>query len=187
MSVTFPGRKSLGNKSKRSQGFTLLEVLIALAIMVLILGSILSVQSSSLNATATAKEMNVVAMLARNLMSETETKLQGKGFGEVSDQTEGPFAAPYQDYHWKVEIKEVEFPKISFNPAQSGSGEDSGGAADNGTTDLVDTVLKVITNYFTKAIREVQVTIIWKRGNQDVTYTVSTFWVNLNTEFSLGV
>ena len=177
-------KKFLANNIR---GFTLLEVLIALAILVLVLGSILTVQSSSIRAATNAKEMNTVTLLARNLMTETETKLEGRGFTEVAKMTEGQFDNPYQDYKWKVEIKEIKFPNISFTPQSAGdSGGTSGGGGDGSQSYLIDRIVKIITTYLSKAIREVQITVSWQRGDNQLSYSVSTFWVNLNEELSLN-
>lgn len=181
--------------AKTKAGFTLLEVLIALSIMVLILASILSVQSSSLSASTRARELNTVALLARNLMIETEAKIEGRAFTEVAEETDGVFPEPYQDFRWKVAIKEVEFPQLDLSGASAAGGAsgaagaaDQGyqGPADPGANQSAEMIVKLITNFLSKAIREVQVTIYWKRGNNDVDYSVSLYWVDLNHEFSLS-
>jgi hypothetical protein len=43
-----------------------------------------------------------------------------------------------------------------------------------------------MSSYLSKAIREVTVTITWQRGSGTQNFSVSTYWVNLNHEFSLS-
>src|SRR6478735_4350708 len=96
--------KFLANRALKTglQGFTLLEVIIAMAIMTLAFSSILAVEMGSINASARAKQMNIVAMLAKNQMVETEYKIEGKKFDEVKKEESGAFPSPYQDYTWKT-------------------------------------------------------------------------------------
>jgi type II secretion system protein I len=171
-----------------NSGFTLLEVIIALAIMVIAFASILSVESESINASARAHQMNIVAMLAKNQMVETEYGFLGKTFDEVKKEDHGVFPEPYQDYSWNTTIKEIEFPALNINVAGDQSGG-SGGSADqsqNQNADMVDTVSKLISQYLSQAVREVTVTINVKRGGGEQHFPVTTYWVDLNHEFQLS-
>lgn len=183
MIAMLPSKKSLKNNPISSAnlftgtlngGFTLLEVIIALAIMVMAFGSILAVEMGSINASARAKQMNIVAMLAKNKMIDTEFKFQGKTFSEVKKEEEGVFEDPYQDYRWKAVIKELHFPNIG------------GAASQNGSQDQMGAMLvKTVSNFLSKAIREVDVTVIWKKSSAEQTFTLSTYWVDLNYELQI--
>ncbi len=157
-------------------GFTLLEVIIAMAIMVLAFTSILAVEQGSLNASARAKQMNIVGMLAKNQMIETEFQIEGKTFEEVKKESTGTFPSPYEDYRWKTVIKELKFPNISTGKAPGQQGEDQSAAM----------LTKVFTNFLSKAIRLVTVTVFWKRGSGEQSYSLSTFWVDLNYELKIS-
>lgn len=167
---------------KKEAGFTLLEVLIAMAILVVSLASILAVEGGSIEATIKAKRMNVVAMLAKNQMVESEFKIQGKKFDEVRKEETGTFEPPYQDYSWKMTVKELKFPQISDlmkNEDANNSNQEQGA---NPQTELIG---RVVTNYLSKAIREVTVTIIWKQSGKEQDFALATYWVDLNHEFSI--
>jgi prepilin-type N-terminal cleavage/methylation domain-containing protein len=171
-------------------GFTLLEVIIAMTIMVLSFASILAVEQGSIRATARAKQMNVVGMLAKNQMVETEFKIQNKTFDEVKKEESGTFAAPYEDYHWKTIIKELKFPNLAAlgGGGKKGGGATSGNSGDSGDSSvnsITEMVTKLMTQYFSKAIREVSVTVSWKQGPGEQSFTLSTYWVNLNAQFQL--
>lgn len=161
--------------NRSEAGFTLLEVIIAMAIMVLALAAILSVESGSINASIRARQANIATMLARNAMIETEYKIEGKSFDEVKKEEGGNYDAPYQDYRWKTVVKEIEFPKLSFGSNAGGGGQD-----------MIDLMAKLISNYLSKAIREVTVTIFWKKGGGEQSFSVTTYWVDLNHEFSFS-
>lgn len=170
---------------KNNQGFTLLEVIIAMAIMVLALASILAIESNSINASARAKQMSIVAMLARNEMIMTEFDIEGKTFDEMEKEKTGQFDAPYNDYGWKREIKEIEFPPI--NPAAASNLDGSQSAnSDQDNSANVDTMAKLITQYLSKSLREVSVSIIWKKSGKEQSFTVATYWVDLNHAFDVN-
>jgi general secretion pathway protein I len=171
---------------RNNEGFTLLEVIIAMAIMVLALSSILAIESGSINASARAKQMSVVAMLARNEMIMTEFDFEGKTFDEMEKEKTGQFEAPYSDYGWKREIKEIEFPPI--NPAAAAPNADGSQASSNNDQDNganVDTMAKLITQFLSKSIREVSVSVLWKKSGKEQSFTVATYWVDLNHAFDL--
>jgi general secretion pathway protein I len=75
---------------RRRGGFTLLEVLVAVAILGLGLTAILSAQFSAVSGVAHARHMSVAIGLARCKMSEIEQELAVEGFPEVSLEGSGP-------------------------------------------------------------------------------------------------
>ncbi|MBC7692457.1 MAG: type II secretion system protein [Methylotenera sp.] len=170
---------------RSNSGFTLLETMIAMTIMLMAFASILMVESSSVRTSAKAKQMNVVAMLARNEMVKFENDFEGKPFAEVKKDETGQFKPPFQDYTWVHTVREMKFPAMNMSggggTAKSGT---SGDKVDTGGTDQIAELLtKLITQYFSDAIREATVTIKWKRGASEQSFSVSTYWVDLNHEF----
>lgn len=71
----------------RTRGFTLLEVMVALAILGLALSAILSAQAGLYNANVQARNVSVAGTVARCKMHEVEEKLLKDGYPEI-DQTE---------------------------------------------------------------------------------------------------
>lgn len=167
--------------SQTNDGFTLLEVVIAMAIMFVAFGSILSVESSSILTSSRAKQMTVVAMLARSTLTDVELKLLGKTFDETKKTDGGVFNAPFSDYRWTSEIKELKFPPV----AAGGGVEKKKGDADAGDQ-ATEMLTKLMTKYLSKAVREVNVTVHWKKGSGEQSFTVSSFWVDLNSSFDLS-
>ena len=70
-------------------GFTLLEVMIALAIMLVAFSSILAIQSSAMNSALKSRQIHEVSVLARNAMLQTEVEISGKKFEEISAEHAG--------------------------------------------------------------------------------------------------
>lgn len=167
-------------RNNQSSGFTLLEIMIALAIMSVSFASILSIQSSSIHATTRARTVSTVAMLARNQMIETEFKFQGKKFEEMKTEESGRFKPPFQDYEWKTVVKDVSFPNLS---AIGGGGSGSDKKAES--TEGSEQITKMVTQFMSKALREVTVTVTMKQGGREQSYSLSTYWVDLNHEIQL--
>jgi general secretion pathway protein I len=161
-------------------GFTLLEVVIAMAIMTIAFSSILAVEGGSIRASVRAKRMNIVSMLIKNQMVDAEYKIEGKTFDEVPKEESGTFPDPFQDFRWKRTIKELKFPNIA-----AGIGAQPGQGGGGGESQMGETISRLMTNFLSKAIRELTVTITWKQGTTDQSYSISTYWVNLNNEFKL--
>lgn len=175
--------KFTGNNS----GFTLLEVMIAMAIMLVAFASILMVESASLNTSAKSKQMNVVAMLAKNEMVQAENEFTGKKFDEIKKEQSGSCPEPYKEYTCSRVIKEVELPNLSLSGSGNGSGTGDTSTDNNSSnTQIQETMTKLVTKYLSKAVREVTVTISWKKGTGEQKYSISTYWVDLNSDFSLS-
>jgi general secretion pathway protein I len=166
------------NKLANQKGFTLLEVLIAIAIMALALGSILAIEGGSINHSVESKQMNIVAMLAKNEMITTELDIEGKSFDEVEKETSGKFDPPFEDFGWKREVSEIKFPNL--NP---GGG---GGSKNEGEDQASEMLSKLLSNYLSKALREVKVSVLWMKNGKPQSFSVSTYWVDLNHEFNLS-
>lgn len=164
-----------------SSGFTLLEVLIALAIMAVTFGAILMVQSGSINSQSKAKQMTIVSMLAKTAMVDAEVAFEGKKFEEMPEEESGDFDAPYEHYKWKREIKEVKFPNVSGGVVQSGDKDES----DSNSSTQEEQFGKMISEYLTKALREVTITITWEKGSGSQNFSITTYWVNLDHEFNI--
>jgi prepilin-type N-terminal cleavage/methylation domain-containing protein len=175
----------LQSNGRNTDGFTLLEVVIAMAIMFIALSAILGVEAGSVNAATRAKQMTVVAMLARNVMVDTEMKVEGKTFEEVKKEEGGAFKEPFQDYRWSTVIKEVELPSLTMGGKSGEGGSDSGGGDGDGN-EVANMMTKLITKFLSKAIREITVSITWKKGKGEQSFAVSQYWVDLNHEFELS-
>ena len=89
------------------RGFTLLEVVIALAILSLALVVLLGLRNRDIELAATAKEVTVATALARMKMVETEMG----GFPELGEQ-EGDFSQDYPEFRWHRVIAPTPFDEV---------------------------------------------------------------------------
>jgi len=173
--------KEANDAANNRSGFTLLEVVIAMAIMAICFGSILAVEGGAINASTRSKQMSTVATLLRNQMIDTEYKIEGKKFNEVKKEEQGVFKEPYQDYSWRRVIKEITLPNLT---SLMGRDDKTSNNAKSGPNQNAESLGKLLTKFLSKALREVTVTIFWTKGGNQLNYSVSTYWVDLNYEFS---
>jgi general secretion pathway protein I len=93
---------------RHAEGFTLLEVMVALAIIAFAVVTYLHAQNLSMALFNDSTNMTVATLLAKDRMVTLET---GEITGEL-DQ-EGTFDDPqYAAFHWKERIKPSPFPNI---------------------------------------------------------------------------
>ena len=85
-------------------GFTLLEVMIAMAIIAITLVAVFGSQSQSLSLANEAKFNTTAALLAQSKMAEVETLDPGD---LVSGS--GDFGEDFPDYHWDLTVSDITF------------------------------------------------------------------------------
>ncbi len=69
---------------------------------------------------------------------------------------------------WKMESKKVEMPDMSAALT----------ARDGGATDVEIMIVKQLTEMIENSVKELKVTILWKTGEKDLEYSVTTYLVN---------
>jgi len=91
-------------KSKRESGFTLLEVLIALAIVGGLLVTLISTLNYQLSLVERQEAVTVATLLAKSKMADME---------KSPDNQKGVFEAPYDGYKYETFVKESPYAGIS--------------------------------------------------------------------------
>lgn len=116
--------------SSESSGFTLLEVMVALAILGLGLTAILSAQAGLYGANVQARNLTQATNAARCKMDELEADMLAKGYPETDQADEGPCCAgespPGMTCKWNVE--RVVLPNPPANSVDGGMGGGDAGA-----------------------------------------------------------
>lgn len=78
--------------SSRRRGFTLLEVLVALALLATALTALSDLIGGALRNHAYARDLSVATLLARGKMAELEQKYEDEGFKDSDQEEAGDFA-----------------------------------------------------------------------------------------------
>lgn len=181
------------------RGFSLLEVMIALAILTVSLLILVQTQSSAVVLTNEAERTLVATDLARYKMSEVLLMVEKEGF-QVSDVNEHgdfsdfgddamnvEFGDSLEEYHWEYLVTEVDMESMgdiatAAQSLQDTMGADQSGPASNGGSMDALAMLgfgpDVIMGMLGPYLREVRVRVWWgedsKEAEEDGTEVVLT-------------
>ena len=119
---------------RQARGFTLLEAMVAMAILAGSLMAIARLNSGAVAMHAYTKKVTVATMLARSKMTDLEQELYDKGFSADDDEQSGDFSNEgFSSFKWRAKILAPRTTGVStdqllaavFNiPVGGGGGED---------------------------------------------------------------
>jgi general secretion pathway protein I len=90
---------------RRQRGFTLLEVVVALAILGLALMAIFDLNAGAVANHVYTKRLTVASLLARSKMTDVEQKLYDEGFSNDDDEESGDFSEEgWPQFKWRARI-----------------------------------------------------------------------------------
>ena len=90
---------------RRNQGFTLLEVVVALAILGMALMAIFDLNAGAVSNHVYTKRLTVASLLARSKMTDLEQKLYDEGFSNDDDEESGDFSEDgWSQFKWRARI-----------------------------------------------------------------------------------
>ena len=193
--------------SRLSGGFTLIEVMLALAVLAMALTMLLRTASSNLAATRNAQMMSVAGELARSKLYDLEEQLLQDGFGELDQELDGDFDDEgWPKIQWEAKIVKIELPNLeamsSFaaggaeggaegegaasNPLMGVLGMLGGGLGDPSAADataaagaaVVSSQFELFRTVLEEAIRKVTLTVKWKVGTVDRQLVVDLYVTN---------
>lgn len=117
-----------GPSTARERGFTLLEVMVAIAILGLGLAVILTAQTGLFSSSKRAATLSTAVGLARCKMNEIEEELLRQGFQLTTEDEEGPCCEDDEsELRCKWSISTVTLPELG-----AGGGADAGAGAPEG-------------------------------------------------------
>ena len=90
-------------KLKKAHGFTLLEVMIAMAILAIALVAIFQMQSQSISMSTDSRFMTTAALLAQSKMVEAEAEST-----LTNRREDGDFGPDYPQYIWHLEVGDTQ-------------------------------------------------------------------------------
>ena len=192
---------------RRARGFTLLEVMIAMAILAGALTWLVVGVSRNIKAENHAKLMTTANFLAREKMVDLEDDLYEKGFGEFEKDQSGAFDDKgFSRFTWKSIVDKVELPSaeqmqtVLANAQQArqtlaGGGSDPslqgqaglntpGGASSSSNplsagAGALGSQFGVIKDVLEQAIRRVTIQIGWLEGRQPMQVELVAYYVDV--------
>ena len=144
------------------RGFTLLEIMLALAIFAMAMAAIVGFNARGYVNEARARKLTQAVELAREKMVEAQLDIEkeiNKGAFPEEKADEGEFEKPFEDYRWKLEIRKVELPMPPLD-------EESGV--------MMKQMMEMITKQISDSVRELKLTISWKEMEKDRSFSVVT-------------
>ncbi|MEJ2526454.1 MAG: prepilin-type N-terminal cleavage/methylation domain-containing protein [Desulfuromonadales bacterium] len=93
-------------------GFTLLEIMIALAIISIAMIALLGLTNRSISVHDRLQRVTEATLLAQKMMAETEIKAES---GTLNRQdAEGVFEAPNEAYRWQIAFRDTPLPSVEM-------------------------------------------------------------------------
>lgn len=97
-------------RDRQSAGFTLLEIMVALAIIAIALVSLLALVNRTLGVHERLQRITEATLLAQQMMAQTEAGARQESPGQTD--SEGEFAPPYAGYRWQIEYADTPLPAV---------------------------------------------------------------------------
>lgn len=159
----------------KSGGFTLLEVLIAMAILTGVIITLSQTWSGNYNRLRKITLANNVATLLERKMTEIEAQYRAQPVSQIPEEDSGDFGDQLSSYSWTLKSRKFEMPNVTaLLTSQEG-----------GANELLITMVKQLSEFLSKAIKEVTVSIIFKSGSKKATYEATTYFVDWEQELNI--
>ncbi|OGQ16778.1 MAG: hypothetical protein A2138_25190 [Deltaproteobacteria bacterium RBG_16_71_12] len=171
----------------RLRAFSLLEVMVAIALLAVGMTVLLQVQTRSINLAQQAREMTVATMLARSKLLDCQADLAKKGFSIGDYDEEGNFGDDgYPDFFWECHAYKPDIPVADTADVQqafSATGnEETGQAAEQQGADLgmqfLAPVMSQLSSVLGDSIRELVVIVRWGKSGETDELRVATHLID---------
>lgn len=166
-------------------GFTLLEVLVAVAILAISLSSLLSSQIDSLRATRYAQGVTAAAFLAEYQLTEIEWQQREDGWQQSDVEYEDTFDDEgWEGMRYRCLVDFIELPEYNQileakTDADEAAGEDEAYAdAGDQAFSAIGLVWPIVKQAIENSIRKATCTVYWTDGKIEHEFEVQTFWTD---------
>jgi len=186
---------------RRSAAFTLLEVMVAVAILALSLSAIFSSEAGAARMAHKSRKLGIASLLARCKMGEVEEQVAEEGLPAVfaSGSDECCEDAEVEGFSCEWEINPIVLPETMFMPEEGEEGEEGAGAGltgdpEGGPMDPADLfsggsmggigsmalqyAFPILKPSIESQIRRATVKVQWKEGDRDQSLDVTQFLVS---------
>ena len=154
-------------------GFTLLEVMVALAILAMTLVVLLEIVTNNVRATNHAKMTTMATFLARGKMIDVEDIILENGFSNEDESDKGTFKdqnAPA--FRWEYNIERIELPTDMAQKTQAQAQEKSENATDPMSLmsgflgGMMSSFVEPIRIGLEESVRKVTVRVLWDENGR---------------------
>lgn len=95
------------------RAFTLLEIMVAMAIIGMAMVALLSLGNRSIAVHSRLQHLTQATLLAQQKMAESELKARNGGVAQLHNST-GAFVEPFTDYRWRIAISGTPLPVVKM-------------------------------------------------------------------------
>lgn len=175
-------------------GFTLLEVMVAIAILAFALLSVSDIVSGSLRSQVLARDLEVATLLARGKMAELTEKYEREGFPIGGGEDDGSFDEEgHPEVKWTTSLVEppgtldgkalasmfmggVDLTSM-LAPKADDTGRSQVNPAAGAMAAMVEAQLSQLAATVKNGVRELRLRVSWKDGAREEGFTVVTHLV----------
>ncbi len=173
----------------RQQGFTLLEVMIALAILAISLTGLFVVVGNSIRTSYHARMMSQATLLCRYKLAEIEEEFLQRGFSDqgLSVEQEGAFfegaennpfdqdrslKENYGNFQYRYTIEKIQLPGLEqmlggfAGNANLGSSEGSSAKSGSGMAGGPDFLINQVKSTIEQKVRKVTMQVLWEESGR---------------------
>jgi prepilin-type N-terminal cleavage/methylation domain-containing protein len=174
--------------SRAEAGFSLLEVMVAIAIMALSLVVIVRITGTNVRAAAHARMVTSATFLARTKLAAVEDDIITLGFTDSDQEDAGDFGEEgYPKFRWKSLIERVELPTDVATQAQQAASDKMQQAQTGPSTNplaamsgmmggFMSSLIEPVRIGLQESVRRVTVQVMWDEiGKEQQSFEVVTY------------
>jgi general secretion pathway protein I len=171
-------------RGRGDDGFSLLEVMVAMAILAVALVVLVGITTQNVRATQHARQVTVATFLSRAKMSDVEDQILQEGFVDNDETEEGDFAEQGKaEFRWKTLIEKVELPTDITQQTQEAVQDQTQQQSGNPLMAMaglmggfMTTLIEPIRVGLQESVRRVTVRVAWDEpGRAEQSFEVVTF------------
>lgn len=156
--------------------FTLIEVVLALMVMASGLFILTNSWSGTYNRLRKTQLQVQMAALLERKVTEIEREYRNKSLESIPEEKEDNFGSELPEYSWKMHSKKLEVPDLSAVL----------GAQEGGADPTMLILIKTFTEYLSKSIKEVNISVTYKDRKKPITADVTIYMLDYDRPLSLS-
>jgi prepilin-type N-terminal cleavage/methylation domain-containing protein len=182
-------------RRRSSSGFTLLEIMVAIAILSSTLVVLLSIVTNNVRSTNHAKMTTSATLLARTKMVDIEDEILDNGFTDNDENAAGSFKdLGYPQFRWETSIERIELPSDLAQRSRDQATTQSQDAKDPMSLltgfmgGMMSSFIEPIRNGLQESVRKVTVRVLWdEHGRPDQSFEVVQYLTDPSKLDSAGL
>jgi type II secretory pathway pseudopilin PulG len=185
-------RRSSGSRTENA--FTLLEVMVAFAILSLTLTVLLGIVTNNVRATNHAKQTTAATFLARGKMIEIEDQILYNGFSSDTETEKGTFKDEgFPRFSWETSIERVELPTDLAQKTKDQADDKTKEAKDPMSMmtgflgGMMSSFIEPIRIGLEESVRRVTVRVIWDEASRPEQVVEVVQYLTDPAKLALGV